>query len=364
MIRALVTAIFAIVPMCVLLAVEAQAHPAWGITVDRQGQIYFSELKTIWKIDAQGQLSVFRADGHTHDLNIDEAGNVYGEHDFSAIWKMTPAGSFSYLFAPNENPPRGVSIWRDRDGNMYSVEQNNHIKRETLLLKRTPDGKVSLLAGGRYGHADGKGSRAKFSNIVGMTFGPDGSLYVVDSSGIRKVTMAGVVTTLVRQIKLENASDNSAGGSSLFGITVDAQGSAFVADYGNRRILKIAPNGRMSTLIRTEESWFPTGVAERGGELYILEESHTPSFKPLGTRVRQLSPDGRVTVLATVGVNGTSSKNPAKVENSSDEGAERVADSKQNAPYALLETGIGAFALTFIVWRVRRRIYDRQQRNS
>lgn len=361
--RALVTTI-AIVAMCVLLVAEAQAHPAWGIVVDRHGQVYFSDLKTVWKIDAQGKLSVFRAGGHTHELNIDEAGNVYGEHDFSAIWKMTPAGDFSYIQAPTGNPPRGVSIWRDRDGNMYSVEQNNHLKRETLLLRRTPSGSVSVLAGSNYGHADGKGSQAKFRNIVGMAFGPDGSLYLVDSSSIRKVTIEGAVTTLVRSVMVENASGNSAEGSSLFGIAVDTQGNVFVADYGNRRILKIAPNSQMTTLIRAEESWFPTGVAERGGELYILEESHTPEYKPIGTRVRQLSPDGKVIVLATAGENRTSAENPSNGEGSSGESAERVAEPKQNASYALIGAGMSVFALTFIVRRIRRRIYDRQQRNS
>jgi len=29
----------------------------WGIAVDRQRQVYFSDLKTIWKIDAQGKLA-------------------------------------------------------------------------------------------------------------------------------------------------------------------------------------------------------------------------------------------------------------------------------------------------------------------
>lgn len=321
MIRALVTTILAIVSICVLLPAKAQAHPAWGIAVDRQGQVYFSDLKTIWKIDAHGKLSVFRAGDyrHTHEMNIDEAGNVYGEDNFSAIWRMTPAGGFSYIIAPANNPPKGISIWRDRDGNMYSVEQNNHLKRETLLLRRTPSGNVSVLAGSSYGHADGKGSQAKFSNIVGIAFGSDGSLYLTDSSSVRKVTMDGTVTTLARNVMVENASGNSAGGSSLFGIAVDAQGNAFIADYGNRRILKIAPDGQMSTPIRSEESWFPTGVAERSGELYILEESHTPAYKPIGTRVRKLSPDGKVTVLATVGENRTSSGNPFIGESSSGE---------------------------------------------
>src|SRR5437763_14940602 len=151
---------------------------------------------------------------------------------------------------------------------------------------------------------------------------------------------------------VENASGNPAGGSPLFGIAVDAQGNALVADYGNRRILKITPHGQMSTPIHAEESWFPTGIAARGGELYILEESHTPAYKPVGTRVRKLSPDGTVSVLATVGGDRVSSGSPSVGETSSGESSERIGGPERNVPYALIGAGMGVFALTIIVWRI------------
>ena len=366
--RALATPILAAVSICVLFTAKAQAHPSWGIVVDRQGQVYFSDLKTIWKIDAQGKLSAFRAEGdiHTHELSIDEAGNVYGEVDFSAIWKMTPAGGFSYVVPPAGNPPRGVSIWRDRDGNMYSVEQNNHLRRETLLLKRTPDGNVSVLAGGSYGNADGKGSRAKFGSIVGTTFGPDGSLYLTDSATVRKVTMDGTVTTLARNVTAEGAPGNKGGASptTWFGIAVNARGDVFVADHGNRRILKVAPDGQTTTLIRTEESWFPTGVAVRGDELYTLEESLTPARRPVGNRVRKLLPGGRVTVLATVGEGRVSAGTPPAGEITPGGSPGGMAEPKRNAPYALIGAGVGVFALTVIAWRIRRGMSDRRHGNG
>jgi hypothetical protein len=353
MIRTFVFTFSVIFTVCVFLADSSSAHPTWGIVVDRQGQVYFSDLKTIWKIDTQGKLSMSRAGGgkHTHELNIDEAGNVYGEDDFSAIWKITPTGGFSYIIVPNDPPPKGVSIWRDRNGNMYSVEQNNNLKRETLLLRRTPNGNVSVLAGNSYGYADGKGSQAKFSNIVGMTFGPDSSLYVTDSSSVRRVEMDGTVTTLAHNVVMQHASGNKAEGSSLFGIAVDARGNAFVADYGNRRIFKVAPDKQITTVIRSEESWYPTGVAERNGELYILEESHTSDFKPLGIRVRKLSHDGKVSTLATVGEN----INPSSPATPVSTNVAPVTAPREFSSYWLIGLCVSIFAMSFVAWRISKK---------
>src|SRR5687767_14658659 len=90
----------------------ARAHPATGIVVDRSGNVYFSDLETVWKIDANGKKTLFR-DGisgrHVHELSIDEQGNIYGADISynparktwpSSIWKMTPDGQFTYLLEP------------------------------------------------------------------------------------------------------------------------------------------------------------------------------------------------------------------------------------------------------------------------
>lgn len=356
MIRAFVITISAIITICVLLADSSSAHPMWGIVVDRQGQVYFSDLKTIWKIDAQGKLSVFRAGrDHTHDLNIDEAGNLYGAENsydpatqrfFSAIWKMTPAGSFSYLLAPTDNPPKGTSIWKDRDGNMYHVAY--FPERELLVLKRTPNGIVTALVGSS--NAVRNYHQGVPHSVGGMAFGADGSLYFVHGANVSKLTASGTLTPLARNVVVENASGSPAGGSPLFGIAVDAQGNAFVADWGNRRVLKITPDGQMTTLIRAEESWFPTGVAVRGGELYILEESHTPASTPIGTRVRKLSSDGKVSTLATVGEN----INPPARTTSISTNIEPVVAPREFASYWLIGLCASVFAVSFVVWRIRK----------
>jgi len=293
----------------------ADAHPATGIVLDRTGNVYFSDLETVWKIDNQGRLSVFRAGvsgRHVHELTIDAQDNIYGadisyvsEKWLSDVWKMTPAGTISYLLAPTTEPPRGMSNWLDGNGNMYLVDQNNHTKTKTVLLRRSPDGQVAILAGGAYGQQDGQGAAAKFSSVGGMAFGPDGSLYLTDGAAVRKVTMDGVVTTVARELISRTADDKPAlfGGSygSLAGLSVDSSGTVYVADAGNRRLLRIK-DGTTEVLFRTEPPYFPNGVvASTDGAVYVLEVGFTLPSAWSGPRVRKISAGGTNRIIATAG---------------------------------------------------------------
>ena len=304
-----------------ILAVEAQAHPASGIVVDRGGQVYFSDLETVWKIDTQGKLSVFRpgiSGRHVHELSIDEQGNIYGADIsyepatkawISDVWKMTPGGKLDYLLEPTTNPPRGMSIWRDRDGNMYLVDQNNHLKQQTLLLRRTPDGKVTTFAGSAYGHVDGQGPQARFSSVGGMSFGADGSLYLTDGTYVRRVGADGNVSTIARDLNFRTPADKPTlfGGSygDLAGLTADANGNVYVADAGNRRLLKINQDGKVDVILRTDPPYFPNGVfATQANELYVLEVGFTLPNISSGPRVRKITPDGKNVIVAVVGATG------------------------------------------------------------
>ncbi|MFN2513209.1 MAG: hypothetical protein ABR568_17520 [Pyrinomonadaceae bacterium] len=299
-----------------------EAHPASGIVVDREGNIYFSDLETIWKFETQGKLTVFRAGErgrHVHELAIDEQDNVYGadvsynpatEGWITDVWKMTPEGMFTYVLEPSEHPPRGWSIWRDRAGNMYFIEQNNHTKRETLLLRRSPEGSVTTLAGGAYGHADGKGNLAKFGSVGGITFGADGNLYITDGEFLRRVSMDGTVTTLASDLLARTSEDKprlfAGQHGSLAGLAVDSGGNVYVADTGNRRLLKVDNKGKVQVISRSEPPYFPTGVAAAEGTLYVLEVGLTLPGAWSGPRIKKIDGTGKATILATVGVEDNS----------------------------------------------------------
>jgi len=330
----------AVIAICVIFAGNVRAHPPWSIAVDRSGQIYFSDLETIWRIDVQGKLSVLRAGvrgRHTHELTIDADGNLYGEdlryepatqRFISALWKITPAGDFEYILAPTDSPPKGMSIWKDRSGNMYSVAQPGG-SREALILKRTTDGKIIALSGDSRA-VDEVQPGVLYSD--GMALAPDGSLYIRTGVDTRRVTMDGAITILPR---------------SPVGFAVDAQGNIFGADYVDRRIIKRTPDGKETILLHTPSPWRPAGVALKDSALYVLE-LRLPFWGALdGARVLKRSSDGTVTVLAAL---REGKQVPAHISLADTDNWNAIR-SERSTLYLI---GAGIIALTVAVWYLYR----------
>jgi hypothetical protein len=89
------------------------------------------------------------------------------------------------------------------------------------------------------------------------------------------------------------------------GLTVDPTGTIYVAATGSRSVLKITPQGKVSTVLQEAGPWTPTGVATFHGEVYVLEwHDVTPENLEVRSawipRVRKIGLDGKITTLATV----------------------------------------------------------------
>jgi hypothetical protein len=358
--------VFIIFMMLIATSVTSHAHPMWGIAVDGTGQVYFTDLTTVWRIDTSGKLSVFRpkGDGHVHEISLDSDGNLLGAENtyvpatkkfFSAIWKMTPAGQSSYVVPLQETPPKATSIWRDGEGNAHYVTEFPAGK--LLLLKWAPSGNVVPLVGDARAARDFRQSVPY--GISPVVFGADGALYFNHRASVNKLTHDGRLIKITGNIPRE-AAPGKRELTSLYGIAIDAQGNPVVADYGNRRVFRIASaDMRVTTIMRADGPWYPTGVATRGEDIYVLEAGHTPSHEPVGTRVRKLSADGGVTVLATVDPN--SSVNAATGATSevvnSDPRMEVLPTAKEPARipfYLLLAIGAALGIISIVVWRKTR----------
>jgi hypothetical protein len=115
------------------------------------------------------------------------------------------------------------------------------------------------------GYADGTGEDARFWEPRGLAIDLSGNIIVGDfyNNRIRKVTPAGVVTTLAGS-GLSAFSDGTGDDASFYqpyGVAVDLSGNIIVADGGNRRIRKITnPGGVVTTLAGSGVAEFADGT--------------------------------------------------------------------------------------------------------
>ena len=271
------------------------------------------------KGSADGSGAVARFDG-PEAVCCDAAGNLYvGDTDNFTIRKITPTGKVTTLAgkagskgstdgsgaAARFSGPLGIVC--DAAGNLYvsDTESNN------IIRKITPTGKVTTLAGkaGIEGNADGRGAAARFTGVAGIACDAAGNLYVVDSdnSTVRKITPAGVVTTLAGRAGTAGSADGSGAAASFstpLGIACDAAGNLYVADSGNDTIRKITPTGEVTTVAGKANSAGsadgsgaaarfndPQGIAcDAVGNLYVCDFDNCT--------IRKITPAGQVTTLA------------------------------------------------------------------
>ena len=145
--------------------------------------------------------------------------------------------------------PTGIAI--DSTDTLYVADSGNN-----TIRKVTSAAVVTTLAGlaGVVGGADGTGSAARFWNPRGIAVDSAGTtIYVADSQNhtIRKVTSAGVVTTLAGFPGSPGAVD-ATGTAARFrfpsGLTVDGAGTVYVADTNNHTIRQVTAAGVVTTL--------------------------------------------------------------------------------------------------------------------
>ncbi|MDQ2975085.1 MAG: SMP-30/gluconolactonase/LRE family protein [Acidobacteriota bacterium] len=275
-----------------VLSTPALAHPGSGIAVDRVGQVYFLDTGAgLWKIDANGKLALISGT-RFHWLALD-ANDRFARAQLpsGSDWEILKVGANPTLLLSSDFP---IAI--GQDGNLYYPSGSAGGLR---MIRMMPSGKSSILA-------NLSATARGLPHVNGITAGPDNSLYYTENSAIRRITALGRVST-VATIPAPAGCSSIPGIEAdarpyLRGLAVDARGVIYVAASGCGRVLKITPDGKVTTVIQILSPWSPTAVALSGSDLYVLEYLHTAveSRREWVPRVRRISPDGTATIIATV----------------------------------------------------------------
>ncbi len=268
------------------------------------GAINYGQVSTLagsGTIGAANGIGIAASFNYPVGVAVDAAGNVYvADRDNNKIRKITAAGVVTTFAgsgiagsangtgtAASFNSPYGVAL--DATGNLYVADALNY-----KIRKITPAGVVTTLAGsGIAGTTDATGILASFARPEALTVDVSGNVYVADVNinKIRKITPAGVVTTLATGFQYPASA------------AVDGSGNVYVADANERKIKKVTPAGAVSTyagsggfgsidgsaLVATFDS--PYGVAvDAQGNVYVADLGNQ--------RIRKITTDGIVSTLA------------------------------------------------------------------
>lgn len=339
-------------------AIDAQLDPphelvsayATGLAVDAAGNVYIPDSLAgrVRKVSTSGVITTVAGNGTIqtnssgeggqaidqflglpNHLAFDSVGNLYiAEGIYGIVHKVTPAGIITIVAGGSQYPTPGdggpavdayiasaVGIAVDAAGNLYIADPPSNRVR-----KVSPAGIITTFAGtgvAGYSGDGGPAASAKLSSPQDLAVDAAGNLYITDQSyRIRKVTPAGVITTVAGNGNWGYSGDGGAAASASIapkGLASDAAGNLYMADAGANRIRRITAAGTVTTLagdgtldysgdggqaINAALS-MPGALATDGaGDLYIADIGNN--------RVRKLAPGGIITTVAGNGNPGYS----------------------------------------------------------
>ncbi len=174
-----------------------------------------------------------------------------------------------------------------------------------VLPAAIPSFTIETVAGSSFVGDGGPAALAVLSDAEGVCTDRAGNVYVSDTDDhrVRKIAPSGIVSTVagtgIAGFQGDGGQADQAQLNLPYGISVDPAGNLYIADLGNGRVRRVAPNGVITTVAGNapDRLLSPRNVlADDLGNLFISEFD--------ANRIRRLAADGALTIFAGTGVPG------------------------------------------------------------
>jgi sugar lactone lactonase YvrE len=311
-----------------------------GVVVDASGNLYIADMQNnrVRKISTTGIITTVAGigtAGHAGDggqatsaklyyptgLAFDATGNLYiADYYNNRVRKVTTTGIITTVAgytvdggysgdggpatAAQLNSP--VAIAFDGANNMYVADESNNCIRMVNAA-----GIISTFAGDTTAGYAGDGGAATDAELYfpsGVACDAVGNVYIsdYDNNRVRMVNTSGIISTYAGTGTGAYSGD---GGQAIsaeiynpWGITCDALGNVYIADYGNNRIRMVNASCIITTIVGNGTLGFsgdgglatmaelnrPSGVTfDAANNVYIVDR--------FNNRVRKVTPGGQTT---------------------------------------------------------------------
>ncbi|MBS1854741.1 MAG: hypothetical protein JST11_05200 [Acidobacteria bacterium] len=272
-------------PATPMPAVSASIGDPARVIADSAGNVYFSSLHSIFKVDPSGTLTRVAGNGRAGysgdqgsalsaqldtpmGMAIDAAGDLYVADAGANVVRRISGGIISTA-AIGLSQPFDVAL--DARGFLYVADSGNQ-----RVVRVGADGTLGdVVAGATLNHPEG------------LAFDSAGNLYIADTFNgvVRELTPDGRLTTVAGNgsIGVFAGDDGPAASAAIslpIAVTLDSRGNLYIADFGNGRV-RMVSGGIISTVAGSTNG---APVAE--GELAVntrLEGPTGVAVAPEGT---------------------------------------------------------------------------------
>jgi len=314
-----------------------------GLAADSAGNLYFTGKNCIFKLDQNGVETRIAGNsqyGYAGDgglaadaqlrspsaVAVDGKGNLYIADTMNyRIRKVSPDGLIATIAGTGTPPSPNSALFADgriatvtpiRSPTIVTVDGAGNVYFTGLLDYRihkvSSGGIITTVAGtGVIGSTDDgrPATEARISPWGGMVADDKGNLYFSEGVRIRKVSVDGVITTIVGNGKFGYSGDGGAATNAQIafagGLAIDKVGNLYIADSNNFRIRKVSSDGIITTVAGNGSQGYsgdegtatsaqlalPHVVAvDPSGSLYISDGNRNP--------MRKVSADGTITTVS------------------------------------------------------------------